>query len=464
MIINTGIMLERLTNGRIPIGWHRVVAAPGYEGERYSVVQFCHPRPWTILSPVPSCCTPETPQRFHALSAADALDEVLYQINLVEDARRVCHRSRPEYLDEPTEQLEPPRQLAPAILAIDVGGTRFEAGLVTAKGELVDRSLTTVEQDVGPEAHFANLADHRRAADGARRSPRPPRRRRRRRLRRSDHGQLRDGVARQRLRVARVPAPRTAARADRQARLRRSRRQGAGPRRGLDGRGQGPRQLLRDHRVDRNRRRHRPRRRAARRGVDERRPRRPPHRRPQRTAVQLWCARLPRGRGVRPGHRGDHRTIADGADVRDHATHRTPGRPGGGVAVQPPRPRSRRRRRRRRPRLRGDVLQRRPGGAQHVRTLAVQSAGEDHADAARRPGTADRGGRGRDQGLVAGPEPGRHERERRRHDEDPQHRRQSDPGPAGPGGRRGLLVPRPGWRREGCRFPAAEPVAVGSSA
>jgi isopenicillin N synthase-like dioxygenase len=89
VIINTGIMLERLTNGVIPIGWHRVVATPGYEGERYSVVQFCHPRPWTVLSPVPSCCTPEQPQRFSAISAADALDEVLYEINLVEDARRV---------------------------------------------------------------------------------------------------------------------------------------------------------------------------------------------------------------------------------------------------------------------------------------------------------------------------------------------------------------------------------------
>ena len=89
LIINTGIMLERLTNGQIPIGWHRVVAAPDYEGERYSVVQFCHPRPWTILSPVPSCCTPEQPQRFAAISAADALDEVLYEINLVETARRV---------------------------------------------------------------------------------------------------------------------------------------------------------------------------------------------------------------------------------------------------------------------------------------------------------------------------------------------------------------------------------------
>ena len=66
-----------------------MVAAAGYEGERYSVVQFCHPRPWTVLSPVASCCTPRNPQRFSAISAENALDEVLYQINLVEDARRV---------------------------------------------------------------------------------------------------------------------------------------------------------------------------------------------------------------------------------------------------------------------------------------------------------------------------------------------------------------------------------------
>ena len=49
VIINTGMMLERLTNGVIPTGIHRVVAAPGYTGERYSVVQFCHPTPWTLL-------------------------------------------------------------------------------------------------------------------------------------------------------------------------------------------------------------------------------------------------------------------------------------------------------------------------------------------------------------------------------------------------------------------------------
>ena len=89
VIINTGMMLERLTNGVIPNGIHRVVAAPGYEGERYSVVQFLHPRPWTLLQPMPTCVTAEHPQRWAGMTAADALDMVISEINLVEDARRV---------------------------------------------------------------------------------------------------------------------------------------------------------------------------------------------------------------------------------------------------------------------------------------------------------------------------------------------------------------------------------------
>lgn len=86
-IINTGLMLEVITNGVIAPGIHRVVAAPGQGGDRYSVVQFCHPTPWTVLSPVATCVTPETPQRFAPIAAADALDLVLYEINLIEDAR-----------------------------------------------------------------------------------------------------------------------------------------------------------------------------------------------------------------------------------------------------------------------------------------------------------------------------------------------------------------------------------------
>ncbi|MCU1496111.1 MAG: iron/ascorbate oxidoreductase [Acidimicrobiales bacterium] len=86
-IINTGLMLEVITNGVIAPGVHRVVAAADQPGDRYSVVQFCHPTPWTILSPVATCITAKHPQRFAPIAAADALDLVLYEINLIEDAR-----------------------------------------------------------------------------------------------------------------------------------------------------------------------------------------------------------------------------------------------------------------------------------------------------------------------------------------------------------------------------------------
>jgi isopenicillin N synthase-like dioxygenase len=86
-IINTGLMLEVITNGMIEPGHHRVVAAEEQAGDRYSVVQFCHPTPWTILSPVASCITDEHPQRFAPIAAADALDLVLYEIKLIEDVR-----------------------------------------------------------------------------------------------------------------------------------------------------------------------------------------------------------------------------------------------------------------------------------------------------------------------------------------------------------------------------------------
>lgn len=89
LIVNTGMMLEQLTNGVLRAGPHRVVALPGQTEDRYSVVQFCHPTPWTILAPLASCCTPDNPQRFPAISAADKLAEVIWAINLVEDARRI---------------------------------------------------------------------------------------------------------------------------------------------------------------------------------------------------------------------------------------------------------------------------------------------------------------------------------------------------------------------------------------
>ena len=88
-ILNSGMMLDRVTNGRISAGPHRVVAPPGATEERFSVVQFCHPSPWTVLAPMRSCVTLDSPEKYSAIEAGAWLDDVLYDINLVEDARRV---------------------------------------------------------------------------------------------------------------------------------------------------------------------------------------------------------------------------------------------------------------------------------------------------------------------------------------------------------------------------------------
>ena len=82
VILNTGLMLERLSNGTIPAGWHRVVAPAGSVAERHSVVQFCHARPSTVLAPVPSCCDASRPPRWPGVRAAEALEDVLHAIRL----------------------------------------------------------------------------------------------------------------------------------------------------------------------------------------------------------------------------------------------------------------------------------------------------------------------------------------------------------------------------------------------
>jgi isopenicillin N synthase-like dioxygenase len=86
VILNSGLMLERLSNGLIPSGWHRVVTPAGASSGRLSVVQFCHPRPSTVLQPLSSCCSADHPQRFAAELAADALEAVLHAINLTGSA------------------------------------------------------------------------------------------------------------------------------------------------------------------------------------------------------------------------------------------------------------------------------------------------------------------------------------------------------------------------------------------
>ncbi len=85
-VLNTGMMLEHLSNGVLPTGIHRVIADPGYPGDRVAVVQFCHPTPSTILTPLASCIRPDQPQRYGSISAAARLDEVLWEINLADES------------------------------------------------------------------------------------------------------------------------------------------------------------------------------------------------------------------------------------------------------------------------------------------------------------------------------------------------------------------------------------------
>lgn len=60
---------------------------------------------------------------------------------------------------DPATDGGPPKPKTDVVLAIDIGGTKFAAGLVTARGELIDRSRVEVEKNALPEAHFDSLAD-----------------------------------------------------------------------------------------------------------------------------------------------------------------------------------------------------------------------------------------------------------------------------------------------------------------
>jgi glucokinase len=52
----------------------------------------------------------------------------------------------------------PAAPLGDVVLAVDVGATHFQAGLVTARGALIDRARARIEPDVGPESQYTALA------------------------------------------------------------------------------------------------------------------------------------------------------------------------------------------------------------------------------------------------------------------------------------------------------------------
>jgi glucokinase len=61
--------------------------------------------------------------------------------------------------DRPAEQREHTRDpRRDAILSVTIESDHFTAGIVTFRGELLDRTRADVDPDVGPQSHFASLA------------------------------------------------------------------------------------------------------------------------------------------------------------------------------------------------------------------------------------------------------------------------------------------------------------------
>ncbi|MCY0929274.1 hypothetical protein OTB20_24360 [Streptomyces sp. H27-H1] len=91
-VLNVGMVLERLTGGLARAAVHRVVAAPGQSGGRLSIVQFCHPTPWTVLSALRGHPGDREPERYPALTAQDLFQRTMYRINRLDSQRAPAAR------------------------------------------------------------------------------------------------------------------------------------------------------------------------------------------------------------------------------------------------------------------------------------------------------------------------------------------------------------------------------------
>ncbi len=89
MVVDSGDMLQWLTNGLFRSTTHRVVNPTDANESRYSVPFFVHPRPEVDLTPRPECVrrTGGIP-RFGAITAAAYLRQRLREIGMAADAER----------------------------------------------------------------------------------------------------------------------------------------------------------------------------------------------------------------------------------------------------------------------------------------------------------------------------------------------------------------------------------------
>ncbi|HLT44753.1 MAG TPA: 2-oxoglutarate and iron-dependent oxygenase domain-containing protein [Luteimonas sp.] len=85
IVVNIGDMLQRYTNHVYPSTTHRVVNPPGEAARqpRYSTPFFLHPNPDFLIDVLPSCITPDNPNRYpEPITAQGYLEERLREIKL----------------------------------------------------------------------------------------------------------------------------------------------------------------------------------------------------------------------------------------------------------------------------------------------------------------------------------------------------------------------------------------------
>lgn len=98
LAVNIGDMLQRLTNYKLPSTTHRVVnpTGPSRAKARYSLPYFLHFNSDMDLTALPSCVTPERPQRKPGITAGDFLHVRLFEIDLVKQLpKRLWHELEP---------------------------------------------------------------------------------------------------------------------------------------------------------------------------------------------------------------------------------------------------------------------------------------------------------------------------------------------------------------------------------
>lgn len=76
VVVNSGDLLERWTNGRYKSTMHRVIAKTG-DRDRLSIAIFVDPDPQTAVEALPSCVSQDNPARFAAITAGAHLQTKL---------------------------------------------------------------------------------------------------------------------------------------------------------------------------------------------------------------------------------------------------------------------------------------------------------------------------------------------------------------------------------------------------